>query len=125
MTLTVYDTSNTFAKILRGEIPCKKVLETPHALAFEDIHPKAPIHILIIPKGAYISFADFSQRASSEEITGFFRAVGDVAKKKGTEDSGYRILSNNGVNAHQEVPHFHVHMVGGRALGPILSESHG
>ena len=121
MTATVYDTSNIFAKILRGEIPCKKVLETPYALAFEDIYPKAPIHILIIPKGAYASFSDFSQNASPEEVTGFFKAVGDAAQKVGLESSGYRLLSNNGANAHQEVPHFHVHIVGGRSLGPILS----
>lgn len=121
---TPYDTSNIFAKILRGELPFKKVLETPYVLAFEDIYPKAPIHILIIPKGPYVSFADFSQNASSEEITGFFRSVGDVAKKAGLEESGYRLISNTGANAHQDVPHFHVHIVGGQSLGPILSPSH-
>jgi hypothetical protein len=120
MITTNYDSSNIFAKILRGEVPCKKVLETSWALAFEDIYPKAPIHILVIPKGAYMSFSDFSQNATPEEVAGFFKSVGEVAKKVGLETSGYRILSNNGTNAHQEVPHFHVHVVGGRTLGPIL-----
>jgi diadenosine tetraphosphate (Ap4A) HIT family hydrolase len=125
MIATAYDSSNIFAKILRGEISCKKILETPYALAFEDIYPKAPIHILVIPKGAYTSFSDFSQNASPEDISGFFKSVGEVAQKVGLETSGYRILSNNGANAHQDVPHFHVHIVGGQALGPILSEIHG
>jgi diadenosine tetraphosphate (Ap4A) HIT family hydrolase len=125
MIATSYDSSNIFAKILRGEISCKKILETPYALAFEDIYPKAPIHILVIPKGAYVSFSDFSQNASPENVAGFFKSVGEVAQKVGLESSGYRILSNNGANAHQDVPHFHIHIVGGHALGPILSAFHG
>ncbi len=119
-----YDSSNIFAKILKGDIPCKKVLETPYALAFEDLYPKAPIHVLIIPKGPYVSFSDFSQNASPAEIVGFFKSVGDVAKKLGLEESGYRILSNSGTDAHQEVPHFHIHLVGGKSLGPLLATRH-
>ena len=105
-----YDTDNIFAKILRGEIPCDKVYEDDTALAFRDISPQAPTHILVIPKGAYVSFADFSQSATDTEITGFFRAVGLVAKAEGVEADGYRLLANHGENAYQEVPHFHVHV---------------
>lgn len=117
-----YDTNNIFAKILRGDIPCKKIFENEHALAFHDIHPAAPIHALVIPKGAYISHADFAANASDAEIAGFTRAVGHVAKLVGAEENGYRLLANHGANAHQEVPHYHVHILGGRALGPMLSK---
>ncbi len=117
-----YDQNNIFAKILRGEIPCKKIYENEHALAFPDIHPKAPIHILVIPKGAYTTHNDFSQRATDAEIAGFERAVGEVAKIAGVAESGYRLISNCGVNAHQEVPHYHVHILGGRTLGPMLAD---
>ena len=116
-----YDPSNIFARILRGEIPCKKVFENEHALAFHDINPQAPVHILVIPKGAYVSFDDFSARASAAEIAGFVRAIGEVARTQGVEESGYRILANHGADSHQEVPHFHVHIFGGRALGPMLA----
>jgi histidine triad (HIT) family protein len=116
-----YDENNIFARILRGEIPCKRVHETPHALAFHDINPQAPIHVLVIPKGAYRSWADFSATASEAEIAGFVRAVGEVAKLLGLEEPGYRLLANAGVNAHQEVPHLHVHIFGGKALGPMLA----
>ena len=116
-----YDENNIFARILRGEIPCKRVHETPHALAFHDINPQAPIHVLVIPKGPYRSWADFSATASEAEIAGFERAVGEVAKLLGLEEPGYRLLANAGVNAHQEVPHLHVHIFGGKALGPMLA----
>ena len=115
------DDNNIFARILRGEIPCQRVHETPHALAFHDINPQAPIHVLVIPKGPYRSWADFSATASEAEIAGFVRAVGEVAKLLGLEEPGYRLLANAGVNAHQEVPHLHVHIFGGKALGPMLA----
>ena len=116
-----YDENNIFARVLRGEIPCKRVHETPHALAFHDINPQAPIHVLVIPKGPYRSWTDFSATASEAEIAGFVRAVGEVAKLLGLEEPGYRLLANAGVNAHQEVPHLHVHIFGGKALGPMLA----
>ena len=117
-----YDANNIFARILRGEIPCKKLLETEHALAFPDINPQAPTPILVIPKGAYIDFDDFSARASADEITDYVRAIGEVARQAGVAESGYRLLSNCGVNAHQEVPHLHVHVFGGRSLGPMITK---
>ena len=116
-----YDENNIFARILRGEIPCSKVYEDEHALAFNDINPQAPTHILVIPKGPYVSWDDFSERASGEEIAGFVRAVGKVAREAGLVQPGYRLLANTGVNSHQEVPHLHVHIFGGRALGPMLA----
>lgn len=118
-----YDASNIFARILRGEIPCKKLLETEHALAFPDINPQAPTHILVIPKGAYIDFEDFSARASVDEIADYIRAIGEVARQAGVAETGYRLLSNCGMNAHQEVPHLHVHVFGGRALGPMIAKA--
>lgn len=118
--MSSYDANNIFAKILRGEIPCDKVYESDHALAFRDINPQAPAHILVIPKGAYVSMADFSATATEAEITGFIRAVGAVAQAAGLDGDGYRILANHGANAHQEVPHLHIHIVGGKALGPLL-----
>ena len=115
-----YDDNNVFAKILRGEIPSKKVMEDAHALAFHDIHPARPVHILVIPKGPYCSFADFSASASPEEIAGFFRAVGRIARDLGLEAPGYRILANMGDHGGQEVPHFHVHLFAGRPLGRMV-----
>jgi diadenosine tetraphosphate (Ap4A) HIT family hydrolase len=115
-----YDDRNIFAKILRGEVPCKRVFENDHALAFHDINPLAPTHVLVIPKGAYVSMADFSAKASTEEIAGFFRAVGETAQRLGVVESGYRILANSGADANQEVSHFHVHIFGGAPLGPML-----
>lgn len=115
-----YDTNNIFARILRGEIPCSKVYEDEYALAFNDVHPKAPVHVLVVPRGAYVSITDFSQNASPEEISGFFRAVGEVVKKLGVDESGYRTIANTGLNGGQEVPHFHLHILAGRALGPML-----
>jgi len=115
-----YDPNNIFAKILRGEIPCKKVYEDAYALAFPDIAPKAPMHVLVIPKGTYVTHNDFAARASDQEIAGFERAVGKVAQMVGAAEGGYRLISNCGINAHQEVPHYHVHILGGRMLGPML-----
>ena len=115
-----YDDSNVFARILRGEIPCKKVFEDDFSLAFHDIAPQAPVHVLVIPKARFVSLADFSARASAAEIAGFWRAVGAVARQLGLEEPGYRILANAGEHAGQEVPHFHVHIFGGRPLGRML-----
>ncbi|EFG82747.1 histidine triad nucleotide-binding protein [Novacetimonas hansenii] len=117
-----YDPQNVFARILRGELPCNKVYENDYVLAFHDIAPKAPIHVLVIPKAPYVSFADFSQNASEAEITGFTRAVGQVARILQVDGPGYRLLSNIGEEGGQEVPHFHVHIFAGRALGPMLPE---
>ena len=116
-----YDDSNIFARILRGEIPCKKVLETEHSLAFHDINPLAPIHVLVIPRGAYVSWDDFSAHASDAEIGDFVRTVGEVARMTGANAQGYRLLSNIGKRGGQEVPHLHVHIFGGQPLGPMLT----
>ena len=116
-----YDEGNIFARILRGELPCRKVHEDEHALAFDDINPLAPSHILVIPKGAYVSWDDFSARASDAEIAGFVRAVGKVARDAGLVEPGYRLLANVGGHGGQEVPHLHVHIFGGRGLGPMLA----
>ena len=116
-----YDESNIFARILRGELPCNKVYEDEHALAFHDINRQAPVHILVIPKGAYVSWDDFSERGSAEEIAGFVRAVGHVAREQGLVAPGYRLLANAGLNSGQEVPHLHVHLFGGGPLGPMLA----
>lgn len=115
-----YDDQNIFAKILRGEIPNRTVYEDEWALAFHDINPQAPIHILVIPKGAYVSWDDFSGKATETEIAGFIRAVGHVAREQGLVAPGYRLLANAGIDSHQEVPHLHVHLFGGKALGPML-----
>ena len=116
-----YDESNIFARVLRGELPCGKVYEDEHALAFHDIRPLAPTHILVIPKGAYVSWDDFSTRASEAEIAGFVRAVGRVAREAGLVAPGYRLLANVGAAGGQEVPHLHAHIFGGRGLGPMLA----
>jgi diadenosine tetraphosphate (Ap4A) HIT family hydrolase len=116
-----YDPQNIFARILRGEIPNRTVHEDEHALAFHDIAPAAPVHILVIPKGAYVSWDDFSARASAEEIAGFVRAVGHVARTHGLVEPGYRLLANVGRHGGQEVPHLHVHLFGGGPLGPMLA----
>ena len=115
-----YVSENIFAKILREEIPCDKVYEDDFALAFNDINPQAPVHVLVIPKGEYVSMADFTATAPAELIAGFFRAVGQVARDLELEQPGYRILANAGDNAHQEVPHLHIHIFGGKKLGPML-----
>ena len=116
-----YDENNIFARILRGEIPSSKVYEDEFAFAFHDINPQAPVHILVIPKGAYVSWDDFSERGSAEEIAGFVRAVGHVARQAGMVTRGYRLLANVGRNGGQEVPHLHVHIFGGGPLGPMLA----
>lgn len=115
-----YDNNNIFARILRGEVPCNKVYEDDHALAFHDIHPQAPVHVLVIPKGPYVSMDDFTAKAPPEMIGGFFRAVGTVARQLGVDESGYRLIVNTGRDGHQEVMHLHVHIFGGRPLGPML-----
>ncbi|UZK67640.1 histidine triad nucleotide-binding protein [Sphingomonas sp. M1-B02] len=116
-----YDPDNIFAKILRGEIPAKPIYEDAHAFAFPDINPQAPQHILVIPKGAYVSWDDFSTKASDAEIAGFIRAVGLVAREAGMVEDGYRLLANVGQHGGQEVPHLHVHIFAGRPLGPMLA----
>ena len=115
-----YDDQNIFAKILRGEIPNRTVYEDEWALAFHDINPQAPEHVLVIPKGAYVCWDDFSAKASDAEIAGFVRAVGHVARTMGLVELGYRLLANTGLDAHQEVPHLHIHIFGGKPLGPML-----
>ena len=117
-----YDPDNIFARILRGELPCRKVYEDEWALAFHDINPLAPVHILVIPKGAFVSMADFSAKASAEEIAGFFRAVGRTAELAGIVEGGYRMLANCGRDANQEVPHLHVHLFAGAPLGPMIKK---
>lgn len=116
-----YDPDNVFARILRGEIPSRRVYEDAHAVAFEDINPVAPHHVLVIPRGAYVSWDDFSARASDAEIAGFVRAVGAVARAAGLVEPGYRLLANIGPDGGQEVPHLHVHILAGRPLGPMLA----
>ena len=116
-----YDDQNIFAKILRGEIPSTPVYDDEWAYAFPDINPQAPTHILVIPKGAYVSWDDFSARASGAEIAGFVRAVGKVARDAGMVEPGYRLLANTGHDSHQEVPHLHVHIFSGKPLGPMLA----
>ncbi len=115
-----YDTNNIFAKILRGDIPCKKVFENDFALAFHDISPQAPSHILVLPKGAYVDMDDFTARASEAEIAGLFRALGTIAREQKLDEQGYRVISNCGLHGGQEVPHLHLHLVGGKKLGRML-----
>ncbi len=115
-----YDHNNIFAKILRGEIPCAVLYEDDYALAFNDISPQAPVHILVIPKNAYNSIYDFGAQASAEEITGFYRALSHVAEKAGLAEGGYRAIANTGMNGGQEVPHFHMHILGGKKLSAMV-----
>lgn len=115
-----YDQNNIFAKILRGEIPCNKIYEDDYAIAFHDIAPKAPVHVLVIPKKPYVSIADFTAEGTPEDIAGFYRAFGNVVKQLGVEDSGFRTIANTGLNGGQEVPHFHLHILAGRVLGPMV-----
>jgi len=114
-----YDPSNIFAKIIAGEIPCQKHDECEYTLAFHDIAPQAPIHILVIPKGAYMDMTDFAQNASAEEQAAFMRAIGRAAQLAGLEEGGYRVISNIGNHGHQEVPHLHMHILGGEPIGPL------
>ena len=116
-----YDTENIFAKILRGEIPNDTVLETEHSLAFNDIRPQAPIHVLVIPRGAYVNYDDFASNASDAEIVDYTRAIAKVCEMKGVEADGFRMISNAGEHGVQEVPHLHVHILGGRNLGRMLT----
>ena len=114
-----YDDGNLFAKILRGEIPCDKVHETEHALAFRDINPQAPVHVLVVPKGSYVSWDDFSAEASPEVQAGYAAAIGETARVLGVHETGYRLIANHGNDAHQEVPHLHTHILAGEPLGPM------
>ena len=115
-----YNDGNIFARILRGELPSNKVYEDEHSFAFHDINPQAPIHILVIPKGAYVSWDDFTAKASDAEIAGFMRAIGHVARSQGLVAPGYRLLANIGGHGHQEVPHLHVHLFGGRQFREMI-----
>lgn len=117
-----YDDQNVFAKILRGELPCDKVYEDEHALAFHDIRPQAPVHVLVIPKAAYVSWDDFTAKASDGEIAGFMRAVGTVTRQLGLDEPGYRLMTNMGGHGHQEVPHLHVHIFGGRQFFQMICD---
>lgn len=119
--LGAYDDSNVFARILRGEIPSRRVYEDEWAVAFHDVSPQAAVHVLVVPRGPYVSFADFSAHATEAEIVGFVRAVGRVAQLLGLEAPGYRILCNTGEHSGQEVPHLHVHLFGGQPLGPMMA----
>jgi len=114
-----YDNNNIFAKILRGEIPSTPIYENEYVLAFYDIAPLAPVHILIIPKGAYVSLQDFSEKASAQEITEFYRAVPIIAQQEGIADQGYRAITNIGEHGGQEIPHFHLHLLGGEKIGSL------
>ena len=116
-----YDSENIFAKILRGEIPCDKVFENDHALAFNDIAPQAPVHILVIPKGEYISIADFSAKASAEELKGFHDAIAEIIVAQQLEPQGFRVIANAGEHGGQEVPHYHAHILAGEPIGPMRS----
>lgn len=118
----MYDTNNIFARILRGEIPCSKVYEDDFVLAFNDIAPQKPVHVLVIPKGAYIDMTDFGANASSAEIEGFFRAVAKIATDLNLTESGFRSIANTGLNGGQEVPHFHLHLLGGASVGPMVAK---
>ncbi len=119
----MYDSNNIFARILRGEIPCNRVYEDDFVLAFRDIAPKAPVHILVIPKGAYLDIADFGARAKADEIVGFFRAVSKIATDNNLAEQGFRSIANTGLHGGQEVPHFHVHLLGGSHIGPMVSKA--
>lgn len=116
-----YDENNIFAKIIRGEIPCDKVYEDDHCLAFNDISPQAPVHVLVIPKGHYVNVDDFHTSASDQEIAALTRAIGTVARETGVAETGYRLIANNGEDGHQEVPHLHFHVLGGRPMGRMVS----
>ena len=121
--MSAYDNNNIFAKILRGEIPCDKVYEDEHVLAFRDIAPLAPVHILVIPKGAYIDIADFGTNGSVEEITGFYAALPKIAAEQGISANGFRCIANTGLHGGQEVPHFHMHILGGEVIGTLRPQN--
>ncbi len=115
-----YDQNNIFARILRGDLPCKKAFENEHVLAFHDIRPLAPVHVLVIPKGAYTSLDDFHEKASEAEQAALMKAIGQVARQAGVAAGGYRVIANTGGDGHQEVPHLHFHVLGGRPLGRMI-----
>ena len=118
----VYDATNIFARILRGEIPNRTVLESTHTLAFHDINPAAPVHVLVVPKGPYVTFDHFAEAASAEELVDFHRTAAKVCALLGVAPgAGYRAISNTGMDGMQEVPHYHLHILGGRAMGPLIS----
>lgn len=117
-----YDSNNIFAKILRGEIPNKTVYEDDAVLAFHDVHPAAPTHVLVIPKGEYTSFHDFTEKASETEIARFFKTVRKIAAELGVPETGYRLITNHGKHGSQSVPHFHIHILGGRGLGGLVPD---
>lgn len=121
--MAVYDENNVFARILREELPCKKIYEDAYALGFHDLHPKAPVHVLVIPKGKYTDIADFCSKANAGEVTGFWRAVSKICADLGVSEKGFRIIANAGANGGQEVPHFHIHVLGGASLGPMLAQA--
>jgi histidine triad (HIT) family protein len=116
-----YDPNNVFAKILRGEIPCNKLYEDEHVLAFKDIRPQAKVHVLVIPKGAYVSAQDFGAKASPAEITALNRAIAKLAAELGIAETGYRLIANSGAHGHQEVAHYHVHILGGQPMGKMVN----
>ncbi len=118
-----YDDENIFAKILKGEIPCNEVYRDEYALAFHDIAPQAPTHILVIPTGKYVSIDDFGTNASAEEVTGFYKAVAKVAEQEGLTENGFRTIANTGDHGGQEVPHYHVHLLGGAKVGPMVMKA--
>ena len=117
-----YDQGNVFARILRGELPDRTAYEDEHTLAFEDIHPQAPTHVLVIPKGPYVSLTDFAEKATDAEIVSWVRAIGKVARQTGVDQSGFRTIANNGEDGAQDVPHLHMHVLGGRRLGRMLAK---
>lgn len=119
--IMAYDQNNVFAKIIRGEIPAQKVYEDEKILAFHDISKAAPIHVLVVPKGEYVNFSDFVSKAQKEEVFYFFEKIAEIAKALKVDESGFRLIANNGSNAHQTVPHFHVHILAGKKMGPLLS----
>ena len=118
-----YDDTNIFARILRNELPSRRIYEDEWAVAFHDINPQAPVHVLVIPRGRYVSWSDFAAAASEAEIAGLFRAVASVAAQLQLEEAGYRVLSNMGMQSGQEVPHLHIHLFGGGPLGPMLAKT--
>lgn len=120
--MKIYDKNNIFAKIIRKEIPANIVFENEDVLAFHDISQASPIHVLVIPKGEYVDFVDFSTKASMQEISNFFKKLSEIAEKLKIINSGFRIISNIGLDAHQTVPHFHVHILAGKKLGPLLEK---
>lgn len=117
-----YDPDNIFAKILRGEIPCDKVYEDEYVLAFNDIAPKAPVHVLVIPKGEYISIDEFGKNGSPAQLKAFYSAIDTIVEERGLKNGGFRCIANTGLNGGQEVPHFHLHILGGKKVGPMVAE---